>query len=153
MRSPVVDLEEARQGLFAALVPWLDTLAPQLPPEAARLRPLVAIQLNPTMGRLVLVSEQTGTMAEAARATEADLPGAAGVEDAAVAFIGTGLSAMPSTAVDGVFEYAARPGGGLVVVLDVVTGSARACFAPRGVGAERWVELFEIRPETGVTLH
>ena len=153
MREQLVYAEETREALFASVAPWLDVLAPQLPAEASQLRALVALQINPTIARLVLIGERTGTVAEVARATEEDLPGAVGIAEAAEQFIAAGLSAVPATVAEAAFEQAAKHGAGFVILLDPLTGSARALLAPRAVGAERWVEMFEIRPETGETLH
>jgi hypothetical protein len=149
----LVQAEQAREALFASITPWLDSLAPEIPPEAGQLRPLVALQLHPTMGRLILVSEQTGTMAEVARATEADLPAAADVAAAVEQFIAAGLSAMPATVAEAAFGHAAKAGAGFMVLLDPMAGSARCVFAPRGAGLDRAIELFGISPEKVETTH
>ena len=153
MRERLVYAEETREALFASIAPWLDALAPQIPAEASRLRPLLALQLHPTMARLVLIGEKTGTVREVARAAEGDLPGGVEIAAAAEQFISAGLSAVPETVAAAAFEQASKHGAGFVVLLDPVTGSARALLAPRAVEAARWVEMFEIRPETGETLH
>jgi hypothetical protein len=113
----------------------------------------VALQLFPTIARLVFVGERTGTVAEVARAAEEDLPGAAEITAAAELFVSAGLSAVPANVADAAFEQAARHGSGFVVLLDPLTGSARCLFAPRGAPAERWIELFGISPEKAETTH
>ena len=147
MREQLVYAEETREALFASIAPWLDALAPQIPAEASQLRALLALQLHPTMARLVLIGEKTGTVREVARAAEGDLPGGVEIAAAAEQFIAAGLSAVPETVAAAAFEQAAKHGAGFVILLDPLTGSARALLAPRAVGAERWIEMFSIAPE------
>jgi hypothetical protein len=154
--ATLVNVEEARRAVFGALGPWLERLERELPPEAAALRPFVLVQLFPVMGRLVFVSQRTGKLAEVARATEQDLPGAANVEAAAAQFISAGFSALPHDVAEAAFQHASRPGHGIVIVADPRTGSLRCAFAPRGLDAPRWIELFGIEPEAegaGETFH
>lgn len=147
----LVHAEETRQQLFASLSEWLGKITPQIPVEVLHLRRIVALQQHPVMARLVMIGKDKAV--EVARATEEDLPNAAGIADALELFLTAGLSAIPEDVTASVFHFLARPGGGLIALADPVTGSVRALFAPRGVSAERWVELFEIAPARAETMH
>jgi hypothetical protein len=149
MRDALIQAEQAREALHAPVLAWLETL--EMPRQAAHLRPLVVVQAHPLLVRLFLVSPTSGRFAEVARETA--FPGVAELEGAVEAFLAAGVGAMPGDTGAAALQHATRAGWGFVVLLDPLTGSARAALAPGNVGAHRWIEIFSIMREGEETTH
>lgn len=153
-KAGLVDATKARAALFAAVAPFVEYVDQQHPglPDAARL--VVGLQAHPLIVRAFVERMSDGPLLEVARKAGAEVPGAGELEAAIEAFLMGGMSAIPAEAVALTLETAWKRGGGYIVLLDSVTGSARALLALPGKDLSEAVELFSLQPEhETTTLH
>ena len=147
-----VDAGAALDGLLTALAPFVEHAAKSLPaiPAVEGLETAVVVQLHPTVARMLLTGPETAL--EVVRMVEPELPGHVEIAQAAETFITAGVSGMPEPAADGVFVAAAKPGGGLILLVDLTRKETSCLLAPRGVPLSRATRLFSVKGDCATPL-
>lgn len=138
-----VPADVARDDLFSAARPFLEHAVETLPALAVPgVGATILLQSDPLVVRLIL--EGPATACEGLRLVGPEVPGADELLGAVEQFVAAGLSALPSEVIAGIFDHAAKPGGGLLVLLDLAHGAAECLLAVSRCDLSRAVRLFSV---------